>query len=108
MLVVEGERALSLLRRGLSSIPGVLMAVLFGSVARGDYRPDSDLDLLVVAEDSAVGEVKKAVRELSSSVYVETGVPISAIVVGESDFSSERWEFIRRAKREGFQLWRRS
>lgn len=43
------------LRRRLG--PRVLSIILFGSVARGDERPGSDLDLLVVAPNSTAPEV---------------------------------------------------
>jgi predicted nucleotidyltransferase len=54
---------LSTLRRALRTEPNVRLAVIFGSVARGDDTPDSDLDLLVsLGEDRADAAVKLAVR----------------------------------------------
>jgi predicted nucleotidyltransferase len=54
---------LSTLRRALRTEPNVRLAVLYGSVARGDDTPDSDLDLLVsLGEDRADAAVKLAVR----------------------------------------------
>jgi predicted nucleotidyltransferase len=54
---------LSTLRRALRTEPNVRLAVLYGSVARGDDTPDSDLDLLVsLAEDRPDAAVKLAVR----------------------------------------------
>lgn len=45
------------LRDVLQDVPGVEAAFIFGSMARGDARPDSDIDLLVYgdAEDSDLG-----------------------------------------------------
>ncbi|HSU14216.1 nucleotidyltransferase domain-containing protein [Longimicrobium sp.] len=40
-----------LLRAGLAGVPGVEAAFIFGSLARGDARPDSDIDLLVYGEE---------------------------------------------------------
>jgi predicted nucleotidyltransferase len=54
---------LSGLRRALRTEPNVRLAVLYGSTARGDDTPDSDLDLLVsLAQDRADAAVKLAVR----------------------------------------------
>ncbi len=38
--------------RRIRAVIDAKLIVLFGSRARGDYRPDSDLDILVVAESS--------------------------------------------------------
>ncbi len=40
-----------LLRAALVAVPGVEAAFIFGSLARGDARPDSDIDLLVYGND---------------------------------------------------------
>jgi predicted nucleotidyltransferase len=54
---------LSTLRRALRTEPNVRLAVLYGSVARGDDTPGSDLDLLVsLGEDRPDAAVKLAVR----------------------------------------------
>jgi predicted nucleotidyltransferase len=54
---------LSTLRRALRTEPNVRLAVLYGSAARGDDRPDSDVDLLVsLDEDRPDTAVKLAVR----------------------------------------------
>ncbi len=54
---------LSTLRRTLRTEPNVRLAVLYGSAARGDDTPDSDLDLLVsLGEDRSDAAVKLAVR----------------------------------------------
>lgn len=54
---------LSALRRALRTEPNVRLAVLYGSAARGDDTPDSDVDLLVsLCEDRADAAVKLAVR----------------------------------------------
>ena len=46
-----GWPLLSALRAALRTEPGVRLAVLFGSRARGDHRPDSDVDLVAALAD---------------------------------------------------------
>jgi predicted nucleotidyltransferase len=54
---------LSGLRRALRTEQGVRLAVLYGSVARGDEDADSDLDLLIsFADDRPSAGVRLAVR----------------------------------------------
>jgi predicted nucleotidyltransferase len=38
------------LRDALNEVPGIDAAFIFGSQARGDARPDSDIDLLILGE----------------------------------------------------------
>lgn len=67
----------------------VSLAILFGSRARGDYKADSDIDVLVVCQASArAGEIERACRERAEAaaqglyplpVSVDV-VPVSASV----------------------------
>ncbi len=54
-------------------------AVLFGSRARGDFRPDSDYDIAVFIHDpdAWLDEVVK-LADLSTDILIETGAVISA------------------------------
>jgi predicted nucleotidyltransferase len=61
--MAEHWQSLSMLRGALRTEPNVRLAVLYGSVARGDDTTDSDLDLLVsLTEDRPDSAVKLAVR----------------------------------------------
>ena len=47
--------------------------ILFGSRARGDYRPDSDIDLLIISDDSLTREgymnARKVVMQAATEIY---------------------------------------
>ena len=64
--------------------------ILYGSEARGDARPDSDIDLLVLLE----GENRLSLNrqmEVTSPLYdieLETGVSISPMVMLKKDWEN--------------------
>ena len=47
----------------LAHFPGVVLAVLFGSIALGRQRPDSDLDIAVAARQALTAAEKMALIE---------------------------------------------
>src|SRR5437870_4094842 len=51
----------------LRTLPNVRMALLFGSVARGEERPDSDLDVLVELRKDGVHERGQLYERLESA-----------------------------------------
>ncbi len=64
------------IRSVLNRHPGIHQAVLFGSVAEGRARPDSDLDLAVSAEGPLeAAEKQQLIAELAETV----GRPIDLI-----------------------------
>ncbi|HEV7586827.1 MAG TPA: nucleotidyltransferase domain-containing protein [Longimicrobium sp.] len=73
------------LRGGLESkglLPHVASAILFGSAARGDARPDSDLDVLFVADTKeSVDAVEDAAIDLQDEVFARLGVTLAPITL---------------------------
>jgi predicted nucleotidyltransferase len=67
---------LSKLRRALRTEPGVKLAVLFGSVAVGEDRPDSDVDVLI---DHTTGDPTEVVR-LQRRLGGQVGKPIHLVL----------------------------
>jgi predicted nucleotidyltransferase len=69
---------LSSLRRALRTEPGVTLAVLFGSRARGDDRPGSDVDLLL---DLRAGTDRRAVAARLSD---QTGLRVRVLTLDDA------------------------
>jgi predicted nucleotidyltransferase len=91
--------------------PAPLRLVLFGSRARGDARPDSDLDLLVVMPQARLTpqERQVALQALRSALRpLQLPVGVDLVVVGEEDarrLAGSRWHVVARALREGRELY---
>ena len=61
---MNAQTAIATLRRHESALRarGVVHAAVFGSVARGNNRPDSDLDILVEFSTGAEGTIHDYIR----------------------------------------------
>lgn len=71
---------LSNLRLALRTEPSVRLAVLFGSTAVGDDRPDSDVDLLI---DHATGDLEEVV-ELRRRLQEHVAKPVHLVLLQDA------------------------
>jgi predicted nucleotidyltransferase len=86
----------------------VMHVVLFGSKARGDSGPESDIDLFVVLRGELDG-LKQALADLSYDVSLNYGVVLSDFVVGEQRYhwmAEHREPLPTEVQREGVELWK--
>ena len=59
----------------------LLSAVVFGSMATGRERLNSDMDLLVVTSDAAsAGELEQRIQDLRTLVYKKFSIPLSPYI----------------------------
>ncbi len=83
--------------------------VLFGSVARGDDGPDSDLDLLVVFEEAALVGRRALMRAIRGAI--RTFVPVDIVVADVAEIDCDRdsvGSAVYWPLREGVSVHRRS
>jgi predicted nucleotidyltransferase len=81
------------LRERLSVWPALHGAWLFGSVARGDADGDSDVDLLIVADDLQSPDVHQRLSLLHADVRSWTGNDLQLV-----EHSQSSWRKLVRAK----------
>lgn len=76
--------------------------VLFGSWARGDAHPESDIDLLVVLDRiDDVWREHRRMRDVLDRHSLENGTLVSALVAAEHEYESPRRPVLIRARTEG-------
>lgn len=60
--------------------------ILFGSLARGDYRLDSDIDLAIMTRDRSLMKLSSSIAD---KILVEYGKLVSLKFISEEDFDKE-------------------
>ena len=103
------ENILSSLRHGLEQLLGAqLEAVyLYGSHARGDARPDSDIDVLVVLKENFdYGQMLDLTSELGWKLSLENDVVVSLVFEPKEQFNLLNTPFLLNVHREAIPVKR--
>lgn len=98
---------LNRLKRDLSILYGDMLShiILFGSQARGDDTPDSDIDIMIVLNRDTMPELEdERVSKVTGPLCREYDVVISCITVPEGRFLLEDTPFLRNVRNEGIVL----
>jgi predicted nucleotidyltransferase len=107
---VAAHRVASAFLGKLSGTYDVAQAIMFGSRARGNHRPDSDLDLAIVLNGQRGDfiDTKLDMAGIAFDVMLETGVLVQPFPMWDGDLAHpERFRnptLIRKIAEEGIRL----
>ena len=81
----------------------IKLMMLFGSVARGDYRPDSDIDILVVSDYRK--EIWPKISLIIADTVLKEGELLSIHLISEKMFNETKdYSFLTNVLKEGVVL----
>lgn len=99
------DKVLQELREALALDGDATEAYLFGSIARGDYTLESDIDLLVLSRNPK--KTRRRLEPVLDRLYLELLANVSLIVIGEDAWKGGLSMLKGIVEKEGKLVWRR-
>ena len=82
-------KAIKMLVKELKAIKIPYFVLLFGSTAKGNYTPKSDVDIIVVC-DSVKKTIAHKIENIKKQIAAETGLKINNIIMKLEEFLKEK------------------
>ena len=104
MLYLKLKEILSVLVNKLKELPEVQEIILFGSVAENRYRPDSDIDILVILNKEINREL---LNNITGDIYINYSIPVTIIPITMKQLKENKDPRLLRIIEKGKVLWKR-
>ena len=104
---MSSDAVLENITRAIYKQDPTAQAFLFGSRARGDNKPDSDWDIIILVNNQSVtNEIEDRFRDVLYNIELESGQIISTFIYPKSfwDKTLKYSPLYRAVKKEGIKL----
>ncbi|MDR2967186.1 MAG: nucleotidyltransferase domain-containing protein [Methanobacteriaceae archaeon] len=82
--------------------PKIEKIILFGSVARGEDKEDSDIDLLIITNSDNIKDLKEEISNKAWDLLLATGEYISLIIRSKSYYEKNKnFSFLSNVNEDG-------
>jgi predicted nucleotidyltransferase len=85
---IKDHEILNRLKRLLQKRVRLYKIILFGSRARGDAEPDSDMDVLVILDEPGTPEKLEAVLECAWEAGFDEGIVVAPIMMSRTNWET--------------------
>ena len=92
-------------KKAIAKIDKKALVILFGSRARGDSKPESDWDFLIITPKETTQSYQDAIREALYNIELENGQVITSVI--ENDKIWNRYkesEIFKNIARDGIEI----